>query len=254
VYRTLDTIFPPAVLNFLRTDPTHVEYALQSFYQQVGTQVCAWLCVYVCMFLCVYVFLCAGCDFATVCLFVCVCICVCGKSVCLCVRVRVCVFVCLCVCVCVCGACVIVRVRVNVTSLSCHFTCGAQSFYPYAMIVAGGAPVRPTATIYVDPVSTGSFGPGGGNKGVGSLSDINKIVSGMTNAALRVAAPASGVVGALRPMPYMCVWARAPVVGLLLLPEIIAVGVRCCPVCFSFRAVGVCTRLDEACGCSLLRV
>lgn len=42
----MDTIFPPAVINFLKLQPLHVEYALQSFYQRVGTQV--WLSLHCC--------------------------------------------------------------------------------------------------------------------------------------------------------------------------------------------------------------
>ncbi len=86
-----------------------------------------------------------------------------------------------------------------------------QNGYPYAMIVNGGQQVRPTANIFQDAVSSGSFGPGGGGVGVGQLSDINKVVSGLTTAALRASTGnlATAVVGALRPMPYMCVRAAA---------------------------------------------
>lgn len=35
----MDMIFPPAAVNFLKLRPLQVEYALQSFYQRVGTQV-----------------------------------------------------------------------------------------------------------------------------------------------------------------------------------------------------------------------
>ena len=66
--------------------------------------------------------------------------------------------------------------------------------------------MRPTANIYGDAsVAGGTFGrPGGGGGGVGQLSDVNKVLSSVTTAALRNAGrPADSVTGGLRPLPYV---------------------------------------------------